>query len=617
MEMTASTEQELRLPNVAGEQVQWEAGDLILRYLEQLGIKYLFGVPGGAIEPLYNAQARSERRGGLRPVVARHECGAAFMADAYARETGKLGVCCATTGPGATNLITGLASAFQDNVPMLVLTAQTPLRTFGRGAVQESSCTEINTVEMLRHCTKYSSLISHLDQLERKLAAAIMLAHQEPMGPVHLSIPLDLMRTRVPSGDPRFDVRQICVRRPPLSREAVRDFAVRLGESERPVFVIGDGCGRGARQIVALAERLSACFVATPQGKGLVDARHPLYRGVFGLAGHDAALEAVADPLVDLVVAAGTRFDEIASRSWDEDHLLTSRLVHVDANPRNFLFSPMAQLHVQGDVEDVFREVFRHLDSATLSFASGPEVCPFPEPSGGGPHSMGTPPVSAEPGEPSFSRVCDAHACLDGSSPIKPQRLMRELPRRFPPGTRFLADIGNSFLWAIHYLHPVPGPEGIPPAGLVRFSMGFSSMGWAIGGAVGTALGCPGTPVVAIAGDGSMLMVGQELTVAVAHRLPVIFVVLNDGALGTVKHGQRMAGAERVGFELPPVDFCELAHAQGAAAYRISRPEDFDLIDFDVLGRRDGPTVLDVYIDPEEAPPLKMRMATLRTSPDQ
>lgn len=606
------------------EAVRWEAVDLILGYLEQLGVEYVFGVPGGAIEPLYNAQARSERRGGPRPVVARHECGAAFMADGYARETGRLGVCCATTGPGATNMLTGIASALQDNVPVLVLTAQTPLRTFGRGAVQESSCTEINTVELLRHCTKYSSLVSHVDQLERKLVAAIMLASQSPKGPVHLSIPLDLMRAPVPSMKPRFDV-HACVQEPrPVSEEGVQQLLGRLLASHRPVFVIGDGCGRGATEIVRAAERLSAPFVATPQGKGLVNARHPLYRGVFGLAGHETAYATLADGSVDLVVAAGTRFDEIASRCWDEKHLLTERLVHVDGNARNFLFSPMAQLHVYGDIQQVFQRLGGQLERALGTGARCQELVVGAEMSLDAPpgemtrsrpqYASGT--ASLEAVNPNFSLLHDPQECLDASAPIKPQWLMRELSRRFPPGTRFLADIGNSFLWAIHYLHPQPEPGGeqtIPPAGLVRFSMGFSSMGWAVGGAIGTALGCPGIPVVSIVGDGSMLMVGQELTVAVAHEVPVIFVVLNDAALGTVKHGQRMAGAERVGFELPPVNFCQMARAQGAAAYRISTPEDLDVLDIEAICAHRGPTLLDVIVDGDEAPPLNVRMETLRT----
>ena len=141
-------------------------GDLILRYLERLGVEYIFGVPGGAIEPLYNALARSERNGGPKAVIARHETGAAFMAEGYARETGKLGVCCATSGPGATNMLTGIASAYADSTPVLAITGQPSLHTFGMGALQEGSCTSINTVKMFEDCTRFNTLISHPAQLE-------------------------------------------------------------------------------------------------------------------------------------------------------------------------------------------------------------------------------------------------------------------------------------------------------------------------------------------------------------------------------------------------------------------------------------------------------------------
>ncbi|HEX2245496.1 MAG TPA: thiamine pyrophosphate-binding protein [Gammaproteobacteria bacterium] len=170
-----------------------ELGDLLVAYLEQLNIDYVFGIPGGAIEPLYNALARSRRRGGPRPIVPRHETGAIFMADGYYRQTGKLGVCCATTGPGATNLITGAASAYENHIPILIITAQTALVNFGRGAFQESSCTGINTVGMFQYCTRYNTLVSHVEQFEHKLTAAVTSAFQSPGGPAHLSIPLDVL----------------------------------------------------------------------------------------------------------------------------------------------------------------------------------------------------------------------------------------------------------------------------------------------------------------------------------------------------------------------------------------------------------------------------------------
>ena len=200
---------------------QMDAADLLVAYLEQIGVEYIFGVPGGAIEPLYNAMARSARRGGLRPIVARHETGAAFMADGYARETGKLGVCCATSGPGATNLITGVACAFENEIPMLVITGQPSLHLMGRGALQESSATGIDTMAMFNCCTHYNAMISHLEQMERQVISAILVAHHPIPGPVHLSLPVDVQRSILKSA-PTYNLAHLL-----RSASAVDDTAVR------------------------------------------------------------------------------------------------------------------------------------------------------------------------------------------------------------------------------------------------------------------------------------------------------------------------------------------------------------------------------------------------------
>ena len=193
---------------------------------------------------------------------------------------------------------------------------------------------------------------------------------------------------------------------------------------------------------------------------------------------------------------------------------------------------------------------------------------------------------------------------------------MYDLARLFPPYTRFLADSGNSVLWAIHYLHlfdrRISGRR-VPVGGMFRINMGLASMGWAIGSAVGTALGCPGMPVVCITGDGSFLMSGQEITTAIMEKLPVVYVILNDAALGTVKHGQRLGKAEEVGFELPDIDFAMMARAMGANGYVIKSPQDMIDLDINFLCKYPGPTVLDVRIDKEEVPPLSMRMQLLGT----
>ena len=208
----------------------------------------------------------------------------------------------------------------------------------------------------------------------------------------------------------------------------------------------------------------------------------------------------------------------------------------------------------------------------------------------------------------------DIAACHDDSTPIKPQRLMYELPRLFPPDTRFLLDTGNSFTWATHYFHPydrrVSGFRA-PTNNGARSAKGFSAMGWAIGAAVGTALGCREVPVVCVTGDGSYLMSGQEITVAVTEGLSVFFIILNDSALGMVKHGQQLAGAEPVGYELPQVDFCALAKALGADAYTIRSPQDLKKLNIMEICKRHGPVLLDVHIDADEIPPMGARIRAL------
>lgn len=217
-----------------------ELGDILVAYLEQLGVEYVFGVPGGPIEPFYNALARSERRKGLRAVTAKHETGAAFMTDGYSRNSGKLGVCCGTVGPGTTNLMTGMASAYDNHSPMLVITAQTAITNFGRGSTQESSDTGINTVAMFSHCTHYSSLVSHAHQFEQKLLAAVSAAFAAPRGPAHLSIPIDVLRTSVKS-ILSYNITNI-IQAPILTDQSqIERLTEILLTSKKCVFLVGEG----------------------------------------------------------------------------------------------------------------------------------------------------------------------------------------------------------------------------------------------------------------------------------------------------------------------------------------------------------------------------------------
>lgn len=596
-------------------QPDMQVAELLVAYLEQLGIDHVFGVPGGAIEPIYNALARSSRRGGPRPVVARHESGAAFMADGYTRETGKMGVCCATSGPGATNLITGVACAYDNGVPMLVLTGQPALPAFGRRALQESSCTGVDTLGMFRHCTRYNSLVSHPEQFESKLVAALMRAMSMPRGPVHLSIPLDILKSLSGKAAPSHDLRALLQTPSMIDEHAVHMLYELVKSANNIVVLMGGWCGEASATILQFAALRNCTVVTTPDGKGLVSPRHPLFKGVFGFAGHASADAALRDQSVDLILAVGNSMGEWTSSGWS-DSLLNNRLVHIDESDEHFARTPMARLHVRGRILSIFE---RLSEKMRVQEAEGERA-----PSCNADIDALVQSEEAPELEPGAIDKQNSSA-----TPIKPQRLMRDLGQLFPPSTRYLADSGNSVAWAIHYLRPhdrrvserrlggvrkyVSGRRK-SDGGWLRVVMDFAPMGWAIGGAVGTAIGSPDVPVVCITGDGSMLMNGQEISVAVAEELTVIYIVLNDAALGMVKHGQRLAGAEQIAYTLPRTDFAAMARALGADALAVRSPEELGALDIDAICKRKGPTLIDVHIDGEEVPPMNLRMRVLGTA---
>jgi len=582
--------------NANNQQTIIDYADLIIEYLHQLGVKYVFGVPGGAIEPFYNALARSARRGGPQAVVARHECGAAFMADGYFRETGKLGVVCSTTGPGATNLITGVASASVDKSPMLVITAQTALPKFGNKPLQDSSETAIDTVNILRNCTKFNALVSHPAQLEAKLISALMEAIQSPRGPVHISIPSDVLRCPYPNDFPNVHVNYLMQRTSLEDRPAVQLLIDEILSSDNIVFFIGHGCSRAYEQIEKLAEILNAPFVTGPMGKSWVNERHPLYRGVYGYAGHQSALDLFDNPKIELVLAIGTTITEMGLGNLASQIL--DKLIHIDESVENFSRSPMAKLHVCGHLDAIFNRLLNKVNAHSwrrtwqgIEFECNSNVV-------GG-----------------FIDLLEPEKCQMKASPIKPQKLMAYLSRKLPVNTRVFIDTGNIWAWATHYLSHSSNE------GLYRISMDFGSMAWGIGAVIGSAFGASSinaeskkistAPHVCMSGDGAWLMSSHEIGVAVLYKLPILFVVLNDSAFGMIRYGQQLSGAESIGWQLNKVDFAALAKAQGANGIVIEKPEELHKLDFNAMFNSSIPTLLDVRIDPNEVPPMMSRIKSL------
>src|SRR5690606_3491295 len=302
-----------------------------------------------------------EREGGPKAILARHEAGAAFMADGYARATGKLGVCFSTSGPGATNLITGVANAYADGVPMLVISAQPAIERFGLGAFQEGSCTGINTLPMFESCTRLNTLVSHPAQVEPKLLMAISYALSNQPGPVHLSIPLDIMRAKVPETEAILNRRAFINHEVVPSWDALHVILKELAYVEKATLVLGEGSLGAVDDVLALAESLNWQIVTTPMAKGLVSDFHPLYRGVFGLGGHESARNALLAENAERVIVVGTALDEITTGGWDPKAVLSDRLIHLSNNPEHLSRSIMARRCILGSPRLLFQSFAEHL----------------------------------------------------------------------------------------------------------------------------------------------------------------------------------------------------------------------------------------------------------------
>lgn len=544
--------------------------DWLVEALATLGITSYFGVPGGAAEPLLNALARKQRQGRIEIIATRGEAGAAFAADGYYRETGRMAAVITTTGPGVTNLATAALVAYADRIPMLLLTPQPALARLGRGAFQDCCATPLSLVNMLACCTRFSAAVTHPQQLPHLLMQALHFSQYPPGGPVHLSLPADLLAGRVlPSMN--------ASRFPGVPEGRAQDEAAierllkALDSASRPVFYVGDDAGAAAASLCEAAVAMDAPVVSSPAGKRWVPQLHPSYLGVVGFAGHARAMDAVLRS--DLVVAFGATFDEFSTNAWT-------------------VFEP----------NKVFA-VDRH---ATFAHRQP------------GMHSVIADPRSVMERIAQRSSVQRGANDIDGSiapptlvrsnyaGPVHPLDLMRWIGTSTGQEVVVHVDTGSSMAWATRGLTRTK-PD------TYRVAMGACSMCWAIGAAIGAAVG-QRRRVISVTGDGAMLMSSLELTVAVERDLPVTCIVLNDSSLGMVRHGQRLSGAEPIATRITTVSFAKLAQACGIEAQQVASRHELDRVPLDWLRSNDGgPRLIDVRIDPDVVPPIGERIAAMRS----
>lgn len=540
-----------------------------------------FGVPGSALAPLYEKLASGSTR--MRHILARHEAGAAFMAYGYARVARRLGLCLATTGPGATNAMTGIACAHADFVPVMMLTGQTVRPWFGRGALQESTPFGLDTVELFRSMTKLSAMPTVASQVTRYFEHALRVATSGAPGPVHLSLSPDLMKE--PSAG-TVDARPLHGSRArPVDVAAAREAAMMLASAKRPCLLAGSGVALSGAwsRLEAFATRWKAPIATTPKAKDVFPESHPLALGQLGLIASPRAEGYVLDPSCDLLIVVGSSLGELATNQWDPRLVRGRPVVQIDVEPAVIGRRFPVDLAVVGDVDAVLTRIDEALGQMEPTALVDRSALV---------HDLSAPMQLAADWETS-----------DGKG-FRPQQLVAELQAELPPTALLFVDNGTAVFWAGNYL-TVDRPHSY------FTSLGLASMGIAIGAAIGAKVAAPDAPVVSLVGDAAFAMNGLEIATAVDHDLPCVWIVLNNQGHGTIFQAERMLFGRDLGACVwrSKMNIAGVAEALGARSYVATSAETFRTALKDAL-RSNRPCVIDAHIDPDEVPPHLSRRAS-------
>lgn len=534
--------------------------------LEREKVEYIFGMPGGASLPLYDALWDSK----IKHVLTRHEQLAAHMADAYGRVSRRAGVCTATSGPGATNLITGIATAYADSSPVVAITGQVPKAMAGKNAFQETDVVGIATP-----VTKYTLQPLAAAEIPFAVKEAFYLAQTGRPGPVLVDLPKDVQQEEAEMTFPDSVTVRAYRASVPVDMQDIERAAQMIVKAERPILWGGGGVriADASQAFGALAELLMMPVITTLQGKGDFPEDHPLSLGPIGMHGRAEANKMVNE--ADLLIAVGVRFSDRSTGSYS-DFAPGAKIIHIDADPTEFNKNKAVDLSILGDANQVLGYLFD---------AVAKQITKSKDPSNNAWLKRVNAVREELKGIPAYK---DSYADLSGP------RIVKKLRDILPPEAILTTGVGRHQMWCeIHY-------RVLRPRTWIT-STGLGTMGFGLPAAVGARFAAPDVPVVDFDGDGSFVMTEQALATAVEWELPVVAVILNDRSLGMVEQWQRVIYNRRyIGIKFPNTpDFVKLAEAYGAHGKRVGSLDEFAKAMREGL-KIEGPTVIEVPVSPEE-----------------
>lgn len=548
------------VPRVAPARRETRVADQIAAILARHRIDRVFGIPGGAISPIFDALYGA----GIELVTCQHESMAAYAAAGYARVSGTPGVVAVTSGPGALNALTGLASAGRDELPVLVLAGEADVRNFGRSPLQDGSASGLDLMAMVRPLTKFAELAMRPERAPAAVDQALAVINQAPYGAGFVSLPINLTHASVvPAKMPTLIDRGF---EPDLA--TCRRIATMLADAERPAIMLGVGAKRaGVGQLVLeIAETLRVPVLTDIEGKGVFPESHPLSLGVFGVGNRGKAHAYLAEP-VDLLLTIGCRFDDTTTGGYTE--VLRpdcGELVQIDHDPHRIGRSYPPDLAMCSNLGRALQLI--------------QELLPTPPPQFIIDRDKAVRPYRPDPEHP---------VSFDSVAPHDPRLIAPALREVVGADAAFVCDIGNHMLFTAQSLS-VDHPDGF------WASLGLGGMGSGIGTAIGMQIAYGrDKQVVCICGDGSMMMCGNELATCVRYDIPLITVVFNDRQLGMVEQGFQGLFGRSPDFRNPEVDFTSYARALGLAAERLDR---LDMLAEIIATHSGKPLLIEVPINP-------------------
>jgi len=534
------------------------AAKALVECMKREGVEVVFGYPGGAVLPLYDVLYDEKD---IRHILVRHEQGAAHAADGYARATGKVGVCIATSGPGATNLVTGITTAYMDSSPIVAITGQVRRDILGKDSFQEA-----DTSGITMPITKHNYLVKDPDLLPYIVKEAFYIAKTGRPGPVLIDLPVDVQATEIDYQP----IEKISLRsyRPTYEGHPgqVLKAVEAIAQAEKPVMYVGGGCitSGATEEVVALAEKCQIPVVHSLMGKGTIPEEHPLSLGLLGMHGTVAANLAVSE--CDLLIAVGARFSD-RSTGKVSTFATMAQVIHIDIDPAEISKNVKAHIPIVGDAKRVLQQILAKVEPKQ--------------------HPAWLERVN------SWKEQYPLKYKEEGEI-IKPQRVVETIWRLTNGEAVIVTEVGQNQMWAAQF-YKTKYPRQFITSG------GLGTMGFGLPASIGVQIARPDAIVFDIAGDGSIQMNIQELATAVQQRLPIKIAILNNSYLGMVRQWQELFWNRRYSFtQITGPDFVKLADAYGCVGIRVTKTSEIEDAIKKALEVKDRPCIIDFIIAPEE-----------------